>query len=327
MAANGASKKVATDFEKIIHDARDRKKNEALAARIFSKDRRSSLPPKGPASNTGGSLASRSGVKKNTQRVASNNKPRHSTGNIDGDWVHDLHKDNRPNSLASRVSHPNAGPPANPRKMRRAAQVEKAIKIEQGDKNRRPSPNAHATAQQQPITTIKGAANNRGLTIRGLAGPSILLAQNFAPGTTAADIESAMTPIGGIINRCRIIKISPVVIAEIELQTKEGADAVIAHFNGQTADGRVLAVFHKPGNNPTPDSHIPSSGPRGMHDSVVDGTMGFAEPMTMDTDDGYYSGGNGRQAPRGAAAANNSGLYSDDLMRKGRGFSSRGRGF
>lgn len=170
--------------------------------------------------------------KNNAQRVASSSRPRHSTGNIDGEWVHDLHDDqSKPNSLASRISNPNAGPSANFRQKRRVAQVAQAfIKTELRDKNQQPP--AGPAAQQ--TTSIKGAANNRGLTIRGLAGPYIVLAQNFAPGTTAADIESAMTPIGGIINRCRIIKTSPMVIAEIEFQTKEGADAAINQFNNQT---------------------------------------------------------------------------------------------
>jgi hypothetical protein len=60
------------------------------------------------------------------------------------------------------------------------------------------------------------------------------MAQNFAPGTTAADIESAMTPVGGIITSCRLIKQHPIVIAEIVFESKEGADNVIATFNKQT---------------------------------------------------------------------------------------------
>lgn len=49
--------------EPTIHSlARDRKKNEALAARIFGKDRRSSTPAS--KSSLAGSLASRAGVKK-----------------------------------------------------------------------------------------------------------------------------------------------------------------------------------------------------------------------------------------------------------------------
>jgi hypothetical protein len=53
----------ALEFEKIISQGRERKRNEELAARIFSKDgqRRASAPLK-PGS--GGSLASRVGVKK-----------------------------------------------------------------------------------------------------------------------------------------------------------------------------------------------------------------------------------------------------------------------
>ncbi|KLP12537.1 uncharacterized protein LW94_10732 [Fusarium fujikuroi] len=55
--------KVATDFEKIINEGRERKKNEALADRIFSKNRRRSAPSK-LKSAPGQSLASRVGVKK-----------------------------------------------------------------------------------------------------------------------------------------------------------------------------------------------------------------------------------------------------------------------
>jgi hypothetical protein len=75
---------------------------------------------------------------------------------------------------------------------------------------------------------------NRGMSIRGLAGPFVVMAQNFAPGTTAADIESAMTPVGGIISSCRLMKTQPIIIAEIVFESKEGADNVITTFNNQT---------------------------------------------------------------------------------------------
>ena len=78
------------------------------------------------------------------------------------------------------------------------------------------------------------SAFNKGMTIRGLAGPFVVMAQNFAPGTTAADIESAMTPVGGIVTSCRVLKQHPIVIAEIVFESKEGADNVIATFNNQT---------------------------------------------------------------------------------------------
>ena len=88
-----------------------------------------------------------------------------------------------------------------------------------------------------------GGAFNRGISIRGLAGPFVVMAQNFAPGTTAADIESAMTPIGGIVTSCRVLKQHPIVIVEIVFESKEGADNVIATFNNQTVCRLPLVTF------------------------------------------------------------------------------------
>lgn len=120
--------------------------------------------------------------------------------------------------------------------------------------------------QQSPLVVGNGAAAaapaaakpafNRGMTIRGLAGPFVVMAQNFAPGTTAADIESAMTPVGGMILSCRLVKQHPIVIAEIVFESKEGADNVIATFNNQTVSppsllnspGKLLTVLR---NRPT----------------------------------------------------------------------------
>ena len=42
------------------------------------------------------------------------------------------------------------------------------------------------------------------ITIRGLAGPYTVVGSNFAPGTTAADIEAAMLPIGGQMQNCQV---------------------------------------------------------------------------------------------------------------------------
>ncbi|CRK25431.1 hypothetical protein BN1708_003984, partial [Verticillium longisporum] len=98
--------KVAVDFEKIVHEGRERQKNQALAQKIFSKDRRQSAPSK-IKPGTGPSLASRVGVKK--QRASLGPAKASSAGNINGEWTHDLHSsvnDPRNNSLASRISTP-----------------------------------------------------------------------------------------------------------------------------------------------------------------------------------------------------------------------------
>lgn len=175
---------------------------------------------------------------------------------------------------------------------------------------------------------------NNGITIRGLAGPFVVIAQNLAPGTTAGDLESAMMPVGGLVSKCRIIKTHPIVIAEIEFQTKEGADRVIERFNNQLvrtrtmsrylwqrarrhntdsssqADGRVLHVYSKVGGPPTsPARATPRAAALQGNGVLVDGSMGF-EPMQVEE-------------------SSNTGLYSDDLMGSAstQSYNHRGRGF
>ncbi|KAK0723052.1 hypothetical protein B0T26DRAFT_674669 [Lasiosphaeria miniovina] len=319
--------KVTSELEKIINEGRDRKKNEALAARIFGKDRRASTPLSGPSS-----LASRAGVKKH--RAVSSTVSRPSAGNIDSEWTHDLHSSQapptgprsqrnngngpKPSSLASRITNPNAGIAGN-REKRRAAQVAQALirtKLQPASA-RYPAPAQAIPSSSLPVTPAAdlitgrhgGSTFQKGMTIRGLAGPYVVMAQNFAPGTTAADIESAMTPIGGIITSCRVVKNQPIVIAEIVFESKEGADNVIATFHSQTADGRVLSVYPKVGN--TPSAVVVDD-----DDAVVDGTMGFDDPM--DSDDLFANGrSNGRQPPRAPAAGNGGGgLYSDNMVHR-----------
>ncbi|KAK8041842.1 hypothetical protein PG993_006365 [Apiospora rasikravindrae] len=307
--------KVAADFQKIVQEGRERKKNEALAAKIFGKnDRRQSAPLK---TTTGGSLASRAGVKKRVSSVA-----RLPAGDINGEWIHDLHGSRstpnlraaaqnqpKPNSLAARLHAPGTRAPTGP-----AAQA--------GGRNARAAKVANAfsrsfnTPAAVPQVNIQSAPTApRGLTIRGLAGPYAVMAQNFAPGTTAADIESAMTPVD-----------TPLVIAEIVFESREGAELAIATFNNQTADGRILHVYMKPGGGPSIPTGPRNSGLRhqearpGNNTVVIDGSLGFDD--SMDTSDTGYSDGSGSAK----------GLYSDRLVsngnssnRRGRGFSSRGR--
>ncbi|KAK3944242.1 hypothetical protein QBC46DRAFT_350657 [Diplogelasinospora grovesii] len=344
MATNGNGKQVAADFEKIINAGRDRKKHEALAAKIFNRsngnNRRSSTPTQ-PAST---SLASRAGVTK--QRVSSTSAKVNGNGwTFDVNPSPDIPKGPRAaNSLAARITNPNAGPAANQlsRQKRRAEQVAQAlIRSEVPHAPVAPASTSPGlfgiTAAPPNIPT--GSSFNKGISIRGLAGPFVVMAQNFAPGTTAADIESAMTPVGGIVNSCRIVKEHPIVIAEIVFESKEGAENVIQIFNNQTADGRVLKVYPKVGGSaptqPTPAATVrETSGNGSVNGNIVDGTMGFDDPM--ETDDipmngtgGNDGGGNGKQPPRGPAISNpslrSSGvLYSDSMVRGGRGRGGRG---
>ena len=59
------------------------------------------------------------------------------------------------------------------------------------------------------------------------------MAENFAPGTSAADIESAMTPIGGSMLKCGIVTSGSTITAELVFESREGADKVINTFHNQ----------------------------------------------------------------------------------------------
>ncbi|OAQ95037.1 pentatricopeptide repeat protein [Purpureocillium lilacinum] len=315
----------APDFQKFITDARERKKNEALADRIFSRDRRQSAPSKLKAGATsGGSLASRVGVvKKRAADATSRRSSMPSAGDVNGEWTHDLHDsvNARPSSLASRITRPGAAPskktaPAQQRKSKLSSALDRA------DINQLNVVNNGSVAT---ASTSRSRAGGMGISIRGLAGPFAVMGQNFAPGTSAADIESAMTPIGGDMVSCSIVKTQPFVLAEMVFSSREGGERVIDTFNDKTADGRILKIYAKPGgysspsNTASPPANAPN-GPRATRaassrDHVVDGRMGFENDL-MDTDKGSLSSRASTRQP----------LYSDKLIagnRRGRGRGGR----
>ncbi|KAI9904531.1 hypothetical protein N3K66_001060 [Trichothecium roseum] len=269
---------VATEFDKIINDARERKKNEALASRIFSKDRRKSAPSKLKSSlATGGSLASRVGVKKQRASIGARATPQ--KGDVNGEWTHDLHASvNTPrkntqkaNALSSRITLPGQAPSASASKKANARNAKLASALERMDVDSSAPANANIRTSTKPSA--------KGLSIKGLAGPFAVMAQNFAPGTTAADVESAMTPIGGEMESCRMIKTKPLVIVEMIFVSREGGERVIETFNDKTADGRTLKVYPKIGGVSSASSRDTRLNTRNhAKDQVVDGTMGFPEP-------------------------------------------------
>jgi len=154
-------------------------------------------------------------------------KPATPAGDVNGEWTHDLHSavNNRPNaaqgSLAARISGQGS---------KRAA-VTRTAKLASALQQAETRPEAAQFTIKKAAATPTGP---RGLSIRGLAGPFTVIAQNFAPGTTAADIESAMTPYGGEMLSCIIVTTSPVLVAEMVFSSREGGEAVISMFNNQT---------------------------------------------------------------------------------------------
>jgi hypothetical protein len=250
--AKAEAKPVAADFEKIIQAGRDRAKHEKLAARIFGRatdtNRRASAPLRAGA---GGGIRKPSQFPQGRSSLGARvgGAGGSALGNSIGEWRHDLYGRNGTSkgpaagSLAARISTP-TGPATRVRTDRRqAARVANALIRSELQPSRQQQPNdlfklppTGPAAQRQ-----NGTSSRPSMTIRGLAGPFVIRAQNFAPGTTAADIESAVTPIGGIVQSCRLLKTQPIIVAELVLESKEGADSVISTFNNQTVS---CGLFH-----------------------------------------------------------------------------------
>lgn len=83
----------------------------------------------------------------------------------------------------------------------------------------------------EAATTSNGSAAE--ISIRGAAGPYVVIGSNFAPGTSAADIEHALLSVGGEMQSCRILKASPTVVAEMVFAEKTNAQSIIDTFNGK----------------------------------------------------------------------------------------------
>lgn len=96
---------------------------------------------------------------------------------------------------------------------------------------------------------IRDTASNgiEGIRVRGRGKQETfaVIAQNFAPDTTALDIESAIVPdreAAGLVS-CRLITSHPTVIAELVFTKRETAEEMIRKYNNQRADGKLLHVY------------------------------------------------------------------------------------
>lgn len=144
--------------------------------------------------------------------------PAPAKGNINGDWTHDLHSSVSTPNLSSRVSNMN-------KKTATRRQNKFASALSRVD-------SSADAAQQVSVKPAPAAASS--FSIRGIAGPFCVMAQNFARGTTAADVESAMIPVGGPMESCKIVKTEPFILVEMLFASKECGERVIETFNNQT---------------------------------------------------------------------------------------------
>lgn len=135
---------------------------------------------------------------------------------MNADWTHDLF--NGDSSTTSNTQH-SSGP--KPARVPKEARLYSAI-------------NGAAPSANNQFNIVGGSKPSTGFSIRGLAGPCVVIAENFAPGTSAEDIEQAMTPYGGPILKCKLLPSNSTVIAEIVFDTRDGADRVIEQFHNQS---------------------------------------------------------------------------------------------
>lgn len=172
------------------------------------------------------------------------------------------------------------------------------------------------------------------ITIKGTAatGPFVVVGRNFAPGTNAADIEAAMGPVAGHIVGVHITSYTPYVNAQIACAEKWGAEAIVAQFNGQKADGRILSLEYRGGG-----SHYfaPTSGNRAAP-SNYDALRAEADRERRErkkvADAQIQDGANGFSDPKGRSRRSDgvsTELYSDKMMVDAptAPVSKRGRGF
>ena len=150
------------------------------------------------------------------QTLSAPSKPKNSTEKT---WGHDLHHVNNPQPLrAGRLR----GSPH--------ARVAKGNRLYD-------SLTTEANLNGQPTLAPSQPAGNS-MSIRGLAGPYVVVASNFAQGTSDADIASAVSQYGGEMLYCKIVSTSPILTAEIIFAEKADAEKIVQVFNDQIVSGR-----------------------------------------------------------------------------------------
>ncbi|KAI4211638.1 MAG: hypothetical protein LQ351_005541 [Letrouitia transgressa] len=216
--------KSTISFDELIQADRQRRKDELLANALLGNGKRPSTPSNGvKKTSLGGGLASRIGIAKPLQR------PTSATSKIRYNGVATSQNLSRVHNPLSRLNSS-----TRETSMGRQLKRERILEAAMSD-----------SAQDGTTSQSKVQIPGEEISIRGIAGPYNVIGDNFAPGTTAADIKSAMSPSGGEMQNCRIIQTSPTVMAEMVFAERAHADNVIATFNNKRADGRIIHVYMK----------------------------------------------------------------------------------
>jgi hypothetical protein len=96
--------------------------------------------------------------------------------------------------------------------------------------NTRSEPAFHRSTRARQDVRDSGGP---GFNVRGM-GSTVVVAQNFVPGTTAADIQAVFAPNRSQgLSSCRIVTANPTVIAELVFESQEEAEVVVTKFNNK----------------------------------------------------------------------------------------------
>lgn len=99
------------------------------------------------------------------------------------------------------------------------------------------------SAETLSVNPLHSEYEVNGETIQPEQSPATytVIGSNFAPGTTAADIEYALSETCGKMQDCRIISESPLVVAEMVFTDRLRAENVIAAFDNK----KVSHLLHQ----------------------------------------------------------------------------------
>ncbi|KAJ5771728.1 hypothetical protein N7520_002257 [Penicillium odoratum] len=173
--------------------------------------------------------------------------------------------------------------------------------------NRQPNAERLLNALQSGSGQATVRAPRGGLSINGASGPFVVMGSNFAPGTTAADSQSALKATSDPMLTCRVISHKPTVTAKFAFENKWNAGNVVASLHHQRADGRLLSMTFKPtASAALTTNHNDHSDLRVQADRERQNQL--AGPTVQDCRFGFI----GKAKP--SDKKQSSGLYSDQIM-------------
>ncbi|KAI0759986.1 hypothetical protein BD413DRAFT_607391 [Trametes elegans] len=173
-------------------------------------------------------------VRSKSNRAAASSAPysrnqRPPKANVNDTWKHDLY-DTDPRSLSARLTSAPAGAP----KVNLGI-ADRALREAVGEK----------AEKNGPGISIKGASS------RG----NVVQVSGLARGTTAADVEAIFKRCGAITSAV-LHSATPEPIVRLTYKNEKDAQAAVAKFHGQPADGRTLEVKVVGGVNATLSGRI-----------------------------------------------------------------------